>query len=468
MSINSPTLLWIAVIVLAMVVAYLAWRLWNASRSNAASTTTAEPAAPPVAMPTPAAPVERRGAPPPAWAGQASATGSTTGTSSSGRPRPAPPASAGSGRPSASAPAGQGAPRPRTSKPPPVLAGHVPGYTPPAGSASARPRASRPPAAAAGGADGGRKSSDPDPAAPVPRPARKSRALGKPSAALAQAHSWAYQLQDLDLEAAAASAFDLLVIDHTRDGRDDTALTPDDLARLKRRNDGRERLVYAYISIGEAESYRAYWQAGWKDAPPAWLLSENPDWKENFAVAFWEPGWQQLLFGSPDAYIDRIAKAGFDGLYLDKCDVHEDLEQREKDVAKARGNLEGDMVELIARLSGYVRSKHPGLGIIMQNAEHLLAHEAVRDSIDAAAKEELLFGQAGGARRNGKRGIAEARDALELLQRDGKAVFVVEYLDDPTRAAEAAAEVREFGFVPYVSKQDRELATLEPQEALVG
>jgi cysteinyl-tRNA synthetase len=466
MSFNSSTLLWIAVVVLVIAVAYLAWRLWIAGRGASPAATTAEPA-PPRQMPAPSAAPERRGSPPPAWAGQASATGGP-GTMAPKTSHAAPPASAGGGRPSAANADGYGPPRPRSSKPPPVLAGNVPGQALPVGAPAARPRASRPPAASAGGADGGRKSSDPDPSTPVPRPSRKTPAIGKPSSALAQAQSWGYQLQHLDLDTAAASAFDLLVIDYARDGTDATALTPADLARLKRRDDGRERLVYAYLSIGEAESYRFYWQDAWKESPPEWLLSENPEWKENFAVAYWEPGWQSVLFGGAGAYVDRIAKAGFDGVYLDKCDVHEDLERREKKIAKAHGDLEGDMVRLIARLSAYVRSKHPGLGIIMQNAEHLLGRAEVRACIDAAAKEELLYGQAGGTRRNAKGDIAEARDALQLLQRDGKAVFVVEYLDDATRAAEATAEVRELGFVPYVSRQDRELATLEPQDALVG
>ena len=36
------------------------------------------------------------------------------------------------------------------------------------------------------------------------------------------------------------------------------------------------------------------------------------------------------------------------------------------------------------------------------------------------------------------------------------------------KAATAAQELRALGFVPYVAKADRELATLEPQEALIA
>ena len=44
--------------------------------------------------------------------------------------------------------------------------------------------------------------------------------------------------------------------------------TPADLAKMKRKPDGSRRYVLAYISIGEAETYRYYWnERGWPDAP---------------------------------------------------------------------------------------------------------------------------------------------------------------------------------------------------------
>ena len=153
---------------------------------------------------------------------------------------------------------------------------------------------------------------------------------------LKRAQSWGYQLQNLDLNRAAASPFDLLVIDYATDGDQASALKPAEVARLQKKSDGTRRLVIAYLSIGEAESYRSYWKKDWKRQRPAWLLGENPEWEENYAVCFWDPGWQANLCGSPDAYLDRILAQGFDGIYLDKCDVGEDLKRREKQAARQR------------------------------------------------------------------------------------------------------------------------------------
>ena len=84
-------------------------------------------------------------------------------------------------------------------------------------------------------------------------------------ATLGAARSWGYQLRIRDLAPVAASPADLLVIDHgyaaRRNGK--TMFDPADVTPLKTKPDGRRRAVLAYLSIGEAEQYRYYWQGEW-------------------------------------------------------------------------------------------------------------------------------------------------------------------------------------------------------------
>lgn len=304
-------------------------------------------------------------------------------------------------------------------------------------------------------------------AAGKPTQARPEVGRQTPVEALAGVQSWGYQLQDLKLEAAAASPYDLIVIDYAQDGSDDTALTVKEVERLKRKPDGSRRLVIAYLSIGEAESYRFYWQKVWQRQKPTWLLGENPEWEENYSVCFWDPGWQKLMCGQPQAYLDRILAQGFDGIYLDKCDVTEDLKQHFKAAAKSRSDLDGDMVAFVTRLSTYAKSKHPGFVVLMQNAEPLLERPALRAVIDGVAKEELLFGLDAPERPNTKGEIAESKDLLDLIKDDGKPILVVEYLDNPKKIREAAALAKQFGYVLYVAPKDRELDRLaEPPPAV--
>lgn len=279
--------------------------------------------------------------------------------------------------------------------------------------------------------------------------------------------TWGYQLQKVNAKAVAASPFDLMVIDYSKDGSDDQAFTPGDVQKMKVKPDGGRRLLIAYMSIGEAESYRYYWDASWTATKPGWLLGENPDWKENFSVCYWDPKWQQTFCGSPTAYLDKIIAAGFDGVYLDKCDVFEDLKARIPEVAGTRPDLEGDMVAFITRLSQYAKAKNPNFVMLMQNAELLLEQDTLLDVLDGVAKESLLFGEPGPEQPNDKDEISTARELLDIAKNVGRTVFVVEYLNDPGKIREAVATVDAAGYISTVSNKNRLLDQLNPDPATV-
>jgi len=93
----------------------------------------------------------------------------------------------------------------------------------------------------------------------------------------------------------------------------DEKLDFSDVQRLQVKPNGERRQVIAYMSIGEAETYRYYWNESWKRSKPAWLKKENPLWKGNYKVAYWHPEWQKIIFGTEDSYLQKILDAGFDG-----------------------------------------------------------------------------------------------------------------------------------------------------------
>ena len=121
------------------------------------------------------------------------------------------------------------------------------------------------------------------------------------------------------VSALAAVDVDLLIVDAESE---EEPLTAGDVERLKWKPGGARRLVLCYLSIGEAEDYRDYWDSNWVEDPPEWLLSENPAWPGNYTVRYWDPAWQTIV----DAQLDRILAAGFDGVYLDCVDVYERFE----------------------------------------------------------------------------------------------------------------------------------------------
>ncbi|MHA1676334.1 MAG: endo alpha-1,4 polygalactosaminidase [Candidatus Njordarchaeales archaeon] len=85
--------------------------------------------------------------------------------------------------------------------------------------------------------------------------------------------SWAYQLQNANPVEIANSNFDLVVIDYSWDGTEDLKYTPQEIQLMQESG----KILIAYISIGEAEDYRFYWNASWDIDPPDWIGKENPE-----------------------------------------------------------------------------------------------------------------------------------------------------------------------------------------------
>lgn len=125
------------------------------------------------------------------------------------------------------------------------------------------------------------------------------------------------------LDAIKATNYDAVILDLFFEN---TALTPADLNELRFKANGGRRLLICYMSIGEAEDYRYYWQDGWNSNRPDWLEAENPDWPGNYKVQYWNADWQNIIYNGNDSYLDKILGAGFDGVYLDIIDAFEYFE----------------------------------------------------------------------------------------------------------------------------------------------
>lgn len=266
---------------------------------------------------------------------------------------------------------------------------------------------------------------------------------------LADVESWGYQLQQVERDAVATSPYDLMVIDYSRNGSAELAFSRADVAAMQRKPDGGERLVLAYLSIGEAEDYRSYWQRGWQVSPPAWLGAENPDWPGNYAVQYWDPQWQRLIMGTPEAYLDRIVAAGFDGVYLDRIDAFGG-----GGIRPTRSRRMQLMAHFVAAIAAYARALRPGFIVVAQNAEELLDSPAYAATLDAVAKEDLFFGLDGDGVPNAKSALRASLGPLQRFQASGKPVFLVEYLDSPESEAAARKNAAAMGAPLFIGSRE--------------
>ena len=117
--------------------------------------------------------------------------------------------------------------------------------------------------------------------------------------------------------------YDYIIMDFFYNGEEFTA---NQIEELRQKANGGKRLLICYMSIGEAEDYRYYWQSNWAIGNPSFIEKENPNWTGNYVVRYWEPEWQSIIFGNDNSYLKKIIDAGFDGVYLDIIDAYEQFE----------------------------------------------------------------------------------------------------------------------------------------------
>ncbi|MDX2155636.1 MAG: endo alpha-1,4 polygalactosaminidase [Hyphomicrobiaceae bacterium] len=254
---------------------------------------------------------------------------------------------------------------------------------------------------------------------------------------LLQSSNWTYQLQGVRPAELAVTRFDVIVMDAFFGGG------RREIERLRTLPFGRRRLLLSYLSIGEAEVYRYYWQrccSGGKRPP--WITTENQRWRGNWRVHFWDPEWKSIIFQEDDSYLKRIIAAGFDGVYLDRIDVHSEV--------SAPGIApRAEMLRFVRELSATAKAMRPGFLVIAQNAEELADDASYLAAIDGIAKEDLLYGVAGEGKRNEPGMIKESTALLMRAHAAGKHIMVVEYLSEPATIERARTEILELGFVPY-------------------
>ena len=220
--------------------------------------------------------------------------------------------------------------------------------------------------------------------------------------------------------------------------------------------------MLCYLSIGEAENYRFYWNDAWSARAPEWLGAENAAWKGNYHVNYWDPAWQRLIVDRnpapaswpaswidqikravayhPATYLDRILDAGFDGVLLDRVDAFDKASDQ-------HATAQADMISFVRSISDYGRTRRPGFLVVPQNGEELLSDASYRTAIDGVAKEDLFYGETGDGVANPPDDTRQNIGLLRRAKADGLPVFVIEYVADAGRQREIAENLRALGFV---------------------
>ena len=316
------------------------------------------------------------------------------------------------------------------------------------------------------------------------------------------ATTWMYQIQNLNdpgaAEYLAATDYPMLVIEPGNNFDDDTGRyeTAKILTKLRTAPDDSERLILAYIDVGEAEDYRDYWQDNWV-APtettvgsPDFLITIDPDgWSGNYPVAYWRPEWQALWLGD-DGIISKLAKLGFDGIYLDWIEGYDDEKVRAFAISDGVADPDEAMVAFIEKLRAAGQAVSRDFLVVAQNAPYLIDYDIENNTnryanaIDALAVEDTWYygdgdaewdavdltqeaaagDRTGDERQQGDFSTPKRLEKYADYQDRGIPVFSVDYCISNETARTAYTEARAAGLRPLVTRVSLSQVTVTPPE----
>ncbi|MFA6089564.1 MAG: endo alpha-1,4 polygalactosaminidase [Candidatus Woesearchaeota archaeon] len=223
--------------------------------------------------------------------------------------------------------------------------------------------------------------------------------------------SFHYQLQSTSFKDLKSLNVDFLIIDV-----DDSNLNSFQISVLKQTENGKKEnmKILSYLSIGEAEDYRNYWKETWKVRNPDFIDLENPEWKGNYKVNYWDVVWQNITIER----IKDIADLGYDGVYLDVVDAFEYYQNKGRDTAKQ------DMVEFVGTLSKAIKEIYPNFIIVSQSNPELYEEENFKNAIDGIGRESVWYQN---DEKISEDNVNYVLDYMKITKNDGKLVFVIDY-----------------------------------------
>jgi cysteinyl-tRNA synthetase len=269
-----------------------------------------------------------------------------------------------------------------------------------------------------------------------------------------------YQLQDIDFNQILNSNFDILIMDYSAYGDDESAYSKNQIVELKDKG----IVTLGYISIGEAETYRYYWTKNFSDNN--FLGIENKDWDENYKVRYWDEKWQNIIFN----YLDKLIDAGFDGAYLDIVDGYEYWSDEDNNEKKLLGDPNSEeesanlMIDFIVEINQYCKEKNPDFLIVPQNGSNIIKYDNGKyiSNIDGIGIEDLWYME---TLKRDEVDVTARIDNLNRISNAGKFVLVTDYLYDDSesdyenevRINNFISNANEYDFKYYIANKNRNL-----------
>nr|WP_245951777.1 bifunctional glycoside hydrolase 114/ polysaccharide deacetylase family protein [Paracidovorax anthurii] len=195
--------------------------------------------------------------------------------------------------------------------------------------------------------------------------------------------------------------------------------------------------LYAYVSVAEVQSSRAYF----RDIPDAWKMARNGAW--NSEVIDQTPAEWPEFFAT--RVVGPLWERGYRGFFLDTLDSYR-LASRFDEAAQQQG---------LVRVIETLHQRFPGIRLIMNRGFDIVPR--VKDKIQMVAAESLFRGWNASTRRYEEVKPADREWLLGQLrtirERDGLPVLAIDYVPPTDRelTRATAGRIQALGIIPWVT-----------------
>lgn len=207
-----------------------------------------------------------------------------------------------------------------------------------------------------------------------------------------------------------------------------------------------DKIVLAYLSIGEVNSSRSYFPYL---KEKKLLLENNPNWPEAFLIDIRNPEWGTYVV---ETLIPAILKDGFDGIFIDTLDSP--LEKERANPQKFEG-MKNSAVNIIER----ARRNFPGMKIMLNRAYQIapdvapsidyILGESVCNTYDFSSKKYVPV--------DDELYVNQVKILNDIKKKNPRLeVMTLDYCDekDQSRRREIYKKEEKNGFIPYVATID--------------
>ncbi|MDY6835085.1 MAG: DUF2341 domain-containing protein [Chloroflexota bacterium] len=255
------------------------------------------------------------------------------------------------------------------------------------------------------------------------------------------------QYGNANLNAIGNTKYDLVIMDDSSIGSNSSQI------EALKHSPGGEKLVIAYLCPTMASNYRYYWQSHWTPGAPDWLGPISA-WAGSYWVKYWDKEWQNIMFGSPNAYLDSLMEQGFDGVFLDVVDAYW--------MWPARATAKQDMGDFIASMTEYARKTNPNFIVLANGGDGLYDHPGFVASVTGVVKESVYYGYSGDNTPTPSYATSYVEANLDRFIAAGNMVFIIDFTQTQMQIDDVYQRAQSKGYVALCTVSSLDRLTINP------